>query len=544
MSSTRGRRSRLAGWAALLVWLAAGPAQAANTGHSSGKVPANPALPNAQSQAGGPPVILPPSLVGPSLEAQTHSPPGAGDIVSPANPTQVQAFPNGPDPSAGKPGAVKPGNFPILAAAQPGGEIAPILEKLSPDQAAQIPGEKVKQLSDRLIDPRDAAHGDLESPVDVQAGARVDGAKSDLRPAARLQGGPQKAGVPSEEIAQGGKYKPRWWQGLSDRYHYARLYVQNYWWYTVKHIENLWSPYRKKLLAARQARTPLAVTKPREFFSYMRVMGQQGTFYVLGFSSLSDEKVLVEARAAFKAYFNAGGVGAREAEAFEGFLERARNYNATKRAQTYLRKVVRDSMLAASVKPVSEVAAFFDGLLREDLSEKTAEFQAGEQQRILGLFRQAVEETIREEHGPAPDRVIGLLLLGSFATGAANPKSDFDTHLITANGGDGRVAAFNRRLKARWSALGADAANPVNGQDFPYPPSKDPITWVHDVHYLVLSPDQELVSALERKPGEGASFMMKREPSLGGRLGRAVQWAVVLSATIWTDIKAAVASAR
>lgn len=339
-----------------------------------------------------------------------------------------------------------------------------------------------------------------------------------------------RSGVPYQSWPKTG---PRHY--LSDRYHHARLYWQNISWYTVTHIKSMWPTYRKRRAELEAAGDQPSVSSPRVFFSWMRVMGQTGPFYVLGFGSRDEDSVIGEAVRAFDRYFDGPGVGREAREAFMRFTERAKGYNAEKRAPTNMRKHVRDAMISASLKPGRDLAAHFDALLLDDKTKATEDFQkSGQAALLLERYRQAVIETVMEEDPKAADRVVGVILLGSFASGSPTPTSDFDTQPITADGGSTKVAAFRERVLARWGARQKD--NPVSIQDFPYPPSKTLMTRIHDGAYLIISPEEGLVTALERRPGE-KKVTVPRELTLRGRLQRALQFGVVYATTLYAELK-------
>lgn len=324
----------------------------------------------------------------------------------------------------------------------------------------------------------------------------------------------------------------------NDRYHYRRLFMQNLWWYTVTHVQNMWPSYKAKRRAAQDAGLFPAVEQPRRFYAAMRIMGQSGPFYVLGFAPLRDQDVLADALAGYTRFFTGQGAGPEGRQAFLRFAQRALLHNAAKRAQTNFRKQLRDALLNGSLKPGTELPAYFDSLLEEDASQKTAQFQDGEAQMLLADFNKAVLATVAEEDPSSDERVMGAVLLGSFASGSAKAGSDFDIQPITMNGRDGKVADFQKRLLLRWKDGGRHAKNPVSIQDFPYPPSKRLIVRIHDGPYLIIAPEQALVQALERAPGEQPTFEMERDLTLRGRWDRLMQYAVVYAGTLYADLKA------
>ncbi|MEK7858557.1 MAG: nucleotidyltransferase domain-containing protein [Elusimicrobiota bacterium] len=392
--------------------------------------------------------------------------------------------------------------------------------QLSPENLPKLAPEQAKGLSDAYFTGQKAA---LSEATEATAGVQTPLAASETAPASPPSIPPSP---PSPKPAKTGIL-----QKARDGYHFSRLWLQNLYWYTVIHPRNMWPLYDdKRNKAVAEGREP-AVTSPRRFFAFMRVMGQSGPFYVLGFASLQEELVVEEARRTFRRYFNGPGVDAEAQAAFDRFTTRAFHYNRGRRAHSNMRKHIRDGMINGSLKPGAELAAFYDGLLKDDVSQETADYQKEKAAAVLADFRQAVLQTTAEEP-PGADRVLGLILLGSFASGSANPRSDFDVQLITADGGDRRVAAFRARLMEKWTQGERHARNPLSVNDFPYPPSRPLIDRIHDTPYLIVSPDPALVAALQRQPGEKASFQMVRVRTLRGAFDRGLQFAVVYSATL------------
>ena len=399
---------------------------------------------------------------------------------------------------------------------------AKLIQNLDGAKLSELSGEQAKDLSNRFIDPSEdgpAASGGAAVPVEGAAGAL---------PAlsAHTASEPSKARVPKTSPLE----KPASLrQRLKERLFYSQLYAAHLYFYIVENIRMKWPPFYadwKKLKASGQ-RPP--ISRPRDFFSYMRVMGQTGSFYVLGFTARWDAPVVREAKDTFRKYFDAPGIGPRERAAFDAFLERARNYNSARRAPSNFRKLVRDTMLKAATMPVSQLADYFDSRYRDQA--KTSDFQSSGAVETLKRFEQIVDEELRKEPKDAKDRVVGVVLIGSFATGSATPTSDFDGEPVTADGTAGRSNAFVARVLARWKAEGRQATNPVTFHEHPLPFSRRVVRMVHDCPYLVLSPDPAVVSELAMRAGQGPVFWPSRELTRKGIALRWLQYAGVYAST-------------
>jgi predicted nucleotidyltransferase len=417
------------------------------------------------------------------------------------------------------PAATVPG---ATSAAEPG--VAKIISELASDNAAHLSGEQASDLAGRLIDPRSASAGD--EPFAVQASGPQRPNSVTLAPWQRLSGGDGGAwsglGDGSNGNAPQPPKEPK--PSLRDRAHYGRLYVENLKFYLYTNIVNKWGPYLAYWKKMKATGTPPPISRPRAFFATMRVFGQTGEFYIPGFTPREDQDVLSEARETFNRFFDAPYIGDKERQAFEGFLQRAILYNAERRAASKFRANVRDNLLKASTMTPEKIAPFFDGL---PIMQKTAEFQNGASDAILEQFRAMALEEVAKEPQDAKDRITGVILIGSFALGAATPKSDFDVEPLTADGGSGRVREFADRVTKRWEAMSRQESNPVSFHYFGYLNSRWEIRAIHHEPYLIISPDAAIVENLAMRPGEPPSHVPQRRMTLKGRFLRWLQYAAV-----------------
>ena len=117
-----------------------------------------------------------------------------------------------------------------------------------------------------------------------------------------------------------------------------------------------------------------------------------------------------------------------------------------------------------------------------------------------------------------------------------------DPGLKLAQGIRAAVVAFIKRLTDRWIATGLHATNPVTVHDFPSTPTRGIIDLVHTGDYILVSLEPELVTTLQRKPGEYAPKMIRTD-SFRGRVNRAVQYGVIMLSTYIGELKARFGSA-
>ncbi len=293
--------------------------------------------------------------------------------------------------------------------------------------------------------------------------------------------------------------------------HEIRLWISSLRHYFLEvNVEN-WREYRKLRAAAPAVIAGKAsVSNARGFFVDSRMMGMIGGVRTVGSRSGSDAYVSGEAIKLFDRYFDvAGDVEARPA--FLAFLDRAVLYNPM-RSSSNLRKHIRKALHGASILAPSEMKAHFDKLMGPEINAGAAEFQNDGAQAVLDAFRVSISATVAEEDLFAPDRVVGVVLLGSFATGAATPTSDFDLHVLTDNGNSRRVPGFLERLERRWNADPNSKGHPVNGADFGFLPSRSMLLGMHHDRFLVMSPDAELERSLS-PPGSITDRAPPEEPT-------------------------------
>lgn len=455
----------------------------------------------------------------PSLTAASLNP----SLISPA-PTAAPSAKPAAAVVAAKPAA------PVPAALPKDEAVRATLEALSPEKLERISGESAKALSGRLLGLEE---GRGDRAAEAVAG-RFAASAPDLEPSSGRD--VEAAHEPRAPEPSRPTYGLR--RTLADQFHHARLLLQNYYWYSVTHIIDMYPAYQQRWDEAK-AKGAANVSHPRAFFAYMRIAAGSGRFYVLGAAPLEDDAVISTFRADLLRWFDApGAIGARELAAFDAFTARAKSYNAERRAPSNMRKHIRDALLKAATMEPSKIAAFFDSLLVEETARETADFQnKGAQKRILDAFKKEMMDTLAEEPEGATGRIRAAILLGSFATGSAGPKSDFDVELLTDGGSNARSVAFIKRLTGRWIATGHHARNPVTVHDFPSTPTRGIIDLVHTGDYIVISLDPALEAELQRKPGEYAPRMVRKD-SLRGKVNRAVQYGVIVASTYIGQLKA------
>ena len=387
-------------------------------------------------------------------------------------------------------------------------------------------GEDGKAAADAAFDAAKA-----ERPLDDSA---VSGRESASAPALRAA-----SAQPAASIFDPGPRTASLPDQVRDRARYHTLLVQSFWWYMFTHIGDMWPSYK-----ARWAKTlgegDVAVSRPRAFFSAMRVTGMSGRFYLLGGSALEDDLVIKAFRQAFDRYFDGDGVGARERAALEAFMQRAKGFNAERRSHTNMYKNIRDPLIKASTMRPDQLAPYFDGLILPEKEMSTKEYQvSGKMERTKEAFLAVLRATLDEENPKDPQRIRAAIVLGSFASGSAGPGSDFDVEALADGASNARRLSFLKRLTDRWTAAGYHQTNPVSVHDRTSWPSWGLVNIVQTRHYIVVSPEPALVVRLSRQAFEDPAVVLERADTFHGHVNRVVQRAIVAAATYVSDAKAA-----
>ncbi|MBI4349219.1 MAG: hypothetical protein HY553_20445 [Elusimicrobia bacterium] len=288
---------------------------------------------------------------------------------------------------------------------------------------------------------------------------------------------------------------------LRDAWTYSRIVLSSLYWYTGPRLIERWDELAAKLREAGDR--PRAVRDIRGFFIAHRVLGSTGSYSPLGFRVASNRIVAKDAVEIYDRYFAKG----REAKrAFVRLIQRAQHYNPNRRS-TQFRKAIFHALREASVLPPDEVAAFFDKQLGPEKSARLEAYQRDVQGKVLAAFDVAVNEVLSEMNRglPAGERVVGALLLGSFANGAAGPGSDLDVQAIAEGGSTRFNDEFIKRLKARWAREEEWSGSPVSTFQYVMPASKRLIARVHREPYLIFSPYPEVTAAFTRTPEQEAA---------------------------------------
>ena len=288
---------------------------------------------------------------------------------------------------------------------------------------------------------------------------------------------------------------------VRDAWLYSKIYLSSLYWYTGPRLVERWVELRDNLKKAGD--NPRAVADIRGFFVAHRVLGSTGSYSPLGFRVASNRIVAKDAVEIYDKYF----VKDRESKrAFTRMIQRAQHYNPNRRS-TQFRKAIFHALREASVLPPDQVASFFDGQLGPEKSAGLEAYQRDVQSNVLAAFDTAVNEVILELNQglPAGERVMGALLLGSFANGAAGPGSDLDVQAISEGGSTRYNGEFIKRLKRRWEREEEWSGSPVSTFQYALPLSKRLIARVHREPYLIFSPYPEVTSAMTRSAEQEAA---------------------------------------
>jgi len=326
-----------------------------------------------------------------------------------------------------------------------------------------------------------------------------------------LEGGAAPQPLPDpRNLGQARVPETTWTSSIKDHLQYAAIVLSAFWWRTTSHLVSQWRAL-ERAFRSHGAESP-AVRSRLPFFLSTLILGSTGRFGPFGLRGAANRVVLEDAWAVFNRFFPEDDAST---EAFSRFLARAQTFNPNRRV-TQFRKFVTTGLLGAAVLSTAELPSHFDKLASLESGRALIEFQAGPQQRVLKLFTALVQETILEMNADLPPgkRIVGALLMGSFANGAAGPASDLDLQTIAEGGSSAHIPDFYSRLDAKWAAAKMD--NPISDFQYALPLSKTLITHIHREHYLILSPYPEVVAGLQRSAEEELTDRPTRVRGLHG----------------------------
>ncbi|HAZ07990.1 MAG TPA: hypothetical protein DCZ01_05565 [Elusimicrobia bacterium] len=301
--------------------------------------------------------------------------------------------------------------------------------------------------------------------------------------------------------------------GARARLRRARGYALNAWWQlwweAGPPAAKLWNGYRARLKAAETAGLKPTVIDPKGLFISLRLLGLSVRTAAVAEGVASDETVLSEARALFARHIAAGD---EARAAFNRFLDRARLYNPLQ-SRAKLRSLAAYCLRESSVLPSEDLAAYYDGLARDDAALAEAGARSAQ---VLADFKQTADRIIREANRSVRPgrRVLGFVVSGSFAKGGPRPGSDLDLQLVTEDGGaqDGNLIS---ELEGAWAKLQPTVPLEVFSNAY-LPPDPGLIATLHPEPYLIVSPYPEAVALLSREetparaPPEGRDGALSR----------------------------------
>jgi len=290
---------------------------------------------------------------------------------------------------------------------------------------------------------------------------------------------------------------------IRDRAAYCATFLNSFRWRITTRTTGLWRRYKTKAETTGPRR---AVKNSRAFFLANLTMGSTGRFGMFGLRVTHRSVIISDAWKLYNRYF-AGD--SETTVAFSNLIARAHRYNPNKRA-TQFRKILQVGLREASVLPNEDIPAYFDSLATDEGGKALEEYQENKQQGVMEIFNGILNETILElnEDLPRGQRVVGMLLMGSFVTGVAGPDSDLDAQGIAENGSTRHLPEFFRRLKKKWAEAGM-AHHPIGDFQYALPVSKGFIDSMHRDPYWIFSPYPDVVDALQSSPDED----FKRRPS-------------------------------
>ncbi|HAH05588.1 MAG TPA: hypothetical protein DCM05_03535 [Elusimicrobia bacterium] len=215
--------------------------------------------------------------------------------------------------------------------------------------------------------------------------------------------------------------------------------------------------------------------------------------------------------------------------AFLRYLDRVDQFAPKHRRSFYRKHAFRVFEVTPTVEP-ERLVERLDALLGEEELRGIEVYRRERQPRVLEDFRRAALEAIDEVNaGLEPGRrVLGVLLLGSFAGGNAAPGSDLDYQVLTEDGGAAPVAQVIEAVDRRWAVLGHP--EPPSPYQYALPPNRTLLHKMHREGYLLISPYEEATRALAPPDVQE----MLRAPPAGLR-GKLYEYA--FTAYFWTAFR-------
>lgn len=284
---------------------------------------------------------------------------------------------------------------------------------------------------------------------------------------------------------------------VQDAVHYAQITGSSLWWYTFPRLIERWDEMAGSV--EKSTGRPRAVKAIMAFFIAHRVLGSTGSYAPMGFRVAANQVVVDDAWRIYNTYFPKDS---EASAAFARLVERSQRFNPNRRS-TQFRKIVFHALREAAAMPPAELPAFFDSLATDSKAGVLSGYQAAAQPAVMARFEELTNAVILEMNAslPAGRRVVGTILLGSFANGAAGPGSDLDVQTLSEDGGATYNLEFLKRLKARWKTDGMPS-HPVSGFEYGLPLSQPLLAQVHKEPYLVVSPYPEVRDAVAAPPGD------------------------------------------
>jgi predicted nucleotidyltransferase len=147
---------------------------------------------------------------------------------------------------------------------------------------------------------------------------------------------------------------------------------------------------------------------------------------------------------------------------------------------------------------------------------------------VVASFKEAVKKSILQVNRGLPEgqKIVALILLGSYAIGQSTPKSDIDYQLVTQDGGKTAIPLFKDALDKNWVENRLDT---IEAFQFTLPPSPEVVRESFLEGYQVVSPDPAAVEAMTFpvSPGPTTAWVKVR--------GKLFEWAY--RSWIWTNFR-------
>ena len=244
---------------------------------------------------------------------------------------------------------------------------------------------------------------------------------------------------------------------------------------------------------AKGADKELAVENLEAMWLDWRVLGYSGRVTTAGFEVADRESIRKQALKFFDRHW---GKDEASRAAFRRYMDRVDATVPLARPSNYRKHAFASPFDLAGLTR-AEVPAKLDSLLTGEHNVEIQRHRDERQDAVIASFKTAANASIIEANKTLPEgkKIVGVILLGSYAIKQSTPKSDIDYQLLTQDGGLAAIKPFAEALDRNWKENKLDK---IEAFQFTLPPSRAVVVESFQEGYQVISPDPAAVQALSK----------------------------------------------